>query len=163
MSDTSKDVGAAGAEGNASRRLMDEVRRKLRARHYGVRTSRAYLAWIGRFILANGRRHPRDMGTVEVEAFLSHLAISEHVSGDAQSQALSALLFLYRDVLEVRLPWLELAHALRHCLAARLPEAGHDIRTMQVPPGHKEVSTIRIHVRVLPRDTNGMPASPPDR
>lgn len=108
MSYTPKDVGVTGVEGNASRgRLMDEVRRKLRTKHYSLRTEQAYMAWIRRFILANDRRHPRDMGAVEVEAFLSHLAVSADVAAGTQNQALSALLFLYRDVLSVRLPWLE--------------------------------------------------------
>ena len=76
-------------------------------RHYSVRTERAYLQWIRRFILANGKRHPRDMGPREVEAFLSMLAVKGNVAASTQNQALSALLFLYRQVLGIELPWMD--------------------------------------------------------
>ena len=88
-------------------RLFDEVRRQLRTRHYSLRTEQAYLGWIRRFILANGRRHPREMGSAEVEAFLSALAVEANVAAGTQNQALSALLFLYRVVLSMDLPWME--------------------------------------------------------
>src|SRR5579863_3391699 len=88
-------------------RLFDEVRRKLRVRHYSLRTERVYLQWMRRFILMNGKRHPREMGGAEVERFLSHLATEGEVAASTQNQALSALLFLYREVLGVELPWME--------------------------------------------------------
>ena len=88
-------------------RLMDEVRGRLRVKHYSLRTERAYLGWIRRFILANGKRHPRMMGGEEVERFLSTLAVQGQVSASTQNQALSALLFLYKEVLGINLPWME--------------------------------------------------------
>ncbi|SFL27959.1 integron integrase [Rhodanobacter glycinis] len=88
-------------------RLLDEVRRVLRVKHYSLRTEQAYLGWIRRFILANGKRHPREMGVVEVEGFLSQLAVQRQVAANTQNQALSALLFLYREVLAIELPWLD--------------------------------------------------------
>jgi integron integrase len=87
--------------------LLDEVRRVLRVKHYSLRTEQVYVAWIRRFILANGKRHPRDMGAAELEAFLSHLAVQGQVAANTQNQALSALLFLYREVLGIELPWLD--------------------------------------------------------
>lgn len=87
--------------------LLAEVRRQVRLRHYSLRTEQAYLGWIRRFLRANGRRHPREMGAVEVERFLSALATETRVAAGTQNQALSALLFLYREVLGVELPWLE--------------------------------------------------------
>ena len=87
--------------------LLEEVRRRLRARHYSLRTEQAYVAWIRQFILVNGRRHPRTLGGAEVTAFLSSLAVDRHVAASTQNQALAALLFLYRDVLRVRLPWMD--------------------------------------------------------
>jgi integron integrase len=72
-----------------------------------LRTEEAYVGWVRRFILANGKRHPRDMGAREVEAFLTHLAVHGQVAASTQNQALSALLFLYREVLGVELPWME--------------------------------------------------------
>ena len=88
-------------------RLFDEVRRRLRLKHYSLATERVYLQWMRRFILANGKRHPREMGGAEVERFLSGLALQGNVAAGTQNQALSALLFLYREVLGVDLPWLE--------------------------------------------------------
>lgn len=91
----------------AKPRLLDEVRKRVRVRHYSLRTEQSYVGWIRRFILYHGKRHPRDMGAAEVEAFLSYLAVERSVSASTQNQALAALLFLFREVLEVELPWLE--------------------------------------------------------
>lgn len=96
-----------GDDSVRSPRLLDEVRRVLRTRHYSLRTEHVYVGWIRRFILANGKRHPRDMGAAEVEQFLSRLAVQGRVAASTQNQALSALLFLYREVLGVDLPWLD--------------------------------------------------------
>jgi integron integrase len=87
-------------------RLMDEVRRKLRLRHYSLRTEQAYVGWVRRFIVANGKKHPLTLGGEEVESFLSTLATEGNVAAGTQNQALSALLFLYRVVLGVDLPWM---------------------------------------------------------
>jgi len=88
-------------------RLLDQVRAQCRVRHYSLRTERAYVSWSRRFILANGKRHPREMGAAEVTAFLTALALRDDVAASTQNQALSALLFLYRQVLGVELPWME--------------------------------------------------------
>jgi hypothetical protein len=90
-----------------SPKLLDQVRARVRAKHYSIRTETQYVQWIGRFILFNGKRHPRDMGIVEVEAFLTHLAVESKVSASTQNQALAALLFLYREVLRLDLPGLK--------------------------------------------------------
>ena len=100
-------------------RLMDDVRRKLRVKHYSLRTEQAYTGWIRRFILASGKRHPRELGGAEVEAFLSHLATEGEVAAGTQNQALSALLFLYREVLSIDLPWM--AAVVRAKRPQRLP------------------------------------------
>ncbi len=94
--------GTAGAP-----KLLDQVRELLRIRHYSIRTEQAYLQWIKRFILFHGKRHPRDMGAEELTRFLSDLAIRRNVSASTQNQALNAILFLYRDVLKIQLPWLD--------------------------------------------------------
>ena len=88
------------------RRLLDDVRSEIRMRHYSFRTQKAYVDWIVRYIRFHGRRHPREMGGDEVKAFLSHLATARQVSPATQAQALSALLFLYKRVLHVDLPWI---------------------------------------------------------
>lgn len=100
-------------------RLLDEVRSRLRVKHYSLRTEQAYVGWIRRFILANGKRHPREMGAAEVEQFLSDLAVRGAVAASTQNQALSALLFLYREVLGTELPWLE--NVVRAKRPRRLP------------------------------------------
>lgn len=88
-------------------RLMDQVREAIRVRHYSYRTELTYLQWIRRYIFFHGKRHPAEMGQSEVTAFLSHLATQRDVSASTQNQALAAILFLYRNVLEQELPWLD--------------------------------------------------------
>lgn len=100
-------------------RLLDQVRDRIRVKHYSIRTETQYLQWIRRFILFHDKRHPRDMGAAEVEAFLTHLAVEGRVAAATQNQALSALLFLYREVLGINLPWLD--GVVRAKLPQRLP------------------------------------------
>jgi len=93
-------------------KLMDQVRERLRVLHYSLRTERTYTHWIARYIRHHGMRHPRDMGAAEVEAFLSHLATVREVAAGTQNQAMHAVLFLYKQVLGVDLPWLDgITHA----------------------------------------------------
>lgn len=87
-------------------RLLDQVRTAIRLRQYSLRTERAYVGWIKRYILFHDKRHPSAMGAPEVTAFLSHLAVAGNVAAATQQQALAALLFLYREVLKVELPWM---------------------------------------------------------
>ena len=87
--------------------LLDQVRGRVRRLGLARRTEDAYIAWIVRFIRANGRRHPRELGGPQVEAFLTSLALRENVAPSTQNQALAALLFLYREVLGQDLPWME--------------------------------------------------------
>jgi len=88
-------------------RLLDQVRAKIRLKHYSIRTEQAYSDWIKRFILFHGKRHPSGLGAADVETFLSHLAVARKVAASTQNQAKSALLFLYREVLGLELPWLD--------------------------------------------------------
>jgi integron integrase len=91
----------------SSPKLLDQVRGKIRLKHYSIRTEQAYVDWIKRFILHNGKKHPNELGAEEVEAFLTHLAVQGRVAVSTQNQAKSALLFLYREVLGDELPWLD--------------------------------------------------------
>jgi integron integrase len=93
--------------------LLDQVRQVLRVRHYALTTEECYVEWITRFILFHGKRHPRDMGAVEVEQFLTDLAVRGHVSASTQNQALNALVFLYKQVLEIELERIEAVRARR--------------------------------------------------
>ncbi|MHB9102443.1 MAG: integron integrase [Sulfuricella sp.] len=88
-------------------KLLDQVQAVLRMKHYSIRTERVYLDWIKRYILFHHKTHPAQMGAPEVEAFLSHLAVAGKVAASTQNQAKSALLFLYREVLAIELPWLD--------------------------------------------------------
>lgn len=90
-----------------SPKLLDLVRDKLRVKHYSIRTEQSYTDWIKRYILFHGKRHPNEMGSGEIEAFLTHLAVEGNVAAATQNQAKSALLFLYREVLQIELPWLD--------------------------------------------------------
>jgi integron integrase len=104
-------AGGSGAAAQAGSppggRLLDRVRDRCQLKHYSRRTERAYAGWIRRFILFFGKRHPETMGGPEVEQFLTHLAVAGNVAASTQNQALSALLFLYREVLGVELPWMD--------------------------------------------------------
>jgi integron integrase len=114
----SEGVTVAG-KGRRAPRLLEEVRRRLRLKHYSLRTEQAYLGWIRRYILFNGKRHPRELGAAEVERFLSDLAVRNRVAAGTQNQALSALLFLYREVLGIDLPWMD--NVVRAKRPQRLP------------------------------------------
>ncbi|MFK7742107.1 MAG: phage integrase N-terminal SAM-like domain-containing protein, partial [Planctomycetota bacterium] len=88
-------------------KLLDQIRLSLRRAHKSPRTAEAYVMWAERFIRYCELRHPRDLGSADVERFLNHLASERGVAASTQNQALSALLYLYRRVLNVQLPWLE--------------------------------------------------------
>ncbi len=90
-----------------SPRLLEAVREAIRARHYSPRTEKTYIGWVRRFVVFHGKRHPRKMGADEIRTFVSWLATERNVSASTQNQALSALLFLYRDVLGERVGWIE--------------------------------------------------------
>src|ERR1017187_8385984 len=104
--------------GNAMK-LLDRVRSALRARHYSIRTEEAYVGWIRRFVVFHGKRHPDEMGEAEINAFLSSLATDGRVAASTQNQALSALLFLYRHILEKPFP--EMTALVRARRPSRLP------------------------------------------
>lgn len=106
-------------ESSGSLRLVDQFKARMRAKHYSLRTEETYWHWIKRFIHFHGKRHPREMGAPEVEAFLSSLATERNVSASTQNLALAAVLFLYGEVLGVELPWLK--DVTRAKKPARLP------------------------------------------
>ena len=87
--------------------LLDQVREALRTRHYSIRTEEAYLRWIREYILFFGKRHPAQLSAQEIGAFVSHLAVKRNVAASTQNQALSALLFLYREVLDQPIEWVD--------------------------------------------------------
>jgi len=100
-------------------RLLNQVRARIRFKHYSIRTEQAYIDWIRRFIKFNRNRHPVELSSRDVELFLTHLASVGHVAASTQNQAQSALLFLYREVLSRELPWLE--GVVRAKMPSRLP------------------------------------------
>jgi hypothetical protein len=103
-------------------KLLDQLREAIRVRRYSIRTEDVYCDWARRCILFHNKRHPRDMAADEITAFLTYLANERNVSASTQNQAKSALLFLYKQVLGIELPWLdEVVQAKR---GARLPVAG---------------------------------------
>jgi integron integrase len=100
-------------------KLLEVVRDKLRVLHYSKRTEEAYLDWIRRYMSFHGKRHPREMGEAEIEAFLTHLAVDRNVAASTQNQALSALLFFYQHVLGLKVPWMK--DVVRAKRPARVP------------------------------------------
>jgi integron integrase len=101
-------------------RLSEQVRDQMRLHHYSLRTEETYLHWIKRYILFHGKRHPAEMGEQEITAFLTHLAVDKNVAASTQNQALAAVLFLYKKVLNQELEWMDgVVRAKRH---VRIPE-----------------------------------------
>ncbi len=101
------------------KRLLDQVRDLIRLKHYSIRTENAYVNWITRYILFHKKRHPKDMGAPEIQDFLTHLAVQKNVAASTQNQALSAILFLYREVLQKELD--DSINAVRAHRPQRLP------------------------------------------
>ena len=89
------------------KRLLVRVRDAIRSRHYSLRTEQTYIQWVRRYIYFHNKRHPEDMGEQEISLFLSYLAVERKVSASTQNQALSALLFLYKNILNLKLDWLD--------------------------------------------------------
>jgi integron integrase len=144
-------------------KLLDQVRHAVRLRHYSFSTEKAYVQWIRRFILASGKRHPRDLGAPEVERFLTELAVREHVSPSTQNQALSAILFLYKHVLGMNLEWL--SNVVRAKRDRKIPvvftqkEARQVIAhladnywlmgSLKYGAGHRVMETLRLRIKDL--------------
>lgn len=106
-------------EYNSGRKLFDQIHIIMRRKHYSIRTERSYVSWIKNYIAFNNMQHPRNMGKLEIEAYLSHLAVERSVSSSTQNQAFNAILFLYRDVLEMKLE--EELNAVRAKKTERIP------------------------------------------
>ncbi|NJR51390.1 MAG: integron integrase [Leptolyngbyaceae cyanobacterium CSU_1_3] len=121
------------------KKLLDQVRDAIRVRHYSYRTEETYVQWIRRFILFHNKRHPKDMGAAEIEAFLTHLAVQQRVAASTQNQAFSALLFLYREVLRQELD--ESINAVR----ARQPRQLPTVLTKE------EVKSVIQHLSGMPK------------
>jgi integron integrase len=88
-------------------RLLDQVRQTIRLKHFSLQTEKSYVYYITQFILFHNKRHPRDMGVDEIRAYLTHLAVEKNVAASTQNIALSALLFLYKQVLKIDLPYID--------------------------------------------------------
>ena len=146
-----------------ARGLYEVSREKMRTRHFAYRTEQDYLHWIRRYVNFHHRRHPREMGSSEAEAFLTHLAVRGHVSASTQNQALQALLFLYRHVLEIDLPRLE--NVTRARRSKRLPVVLTPAEVRSVLAQLDGVSYVRatmLYTHVLGKGALGV-KSPLDR
>ena len=130
------------------RRLLDQVRDRIRAKHCALRTGHTYVDWIKRYIVYFGKQHPATLSAGHVERFLSHLASERNVAASTQNQARSALLFLYREVLGVELPWLD--DITQAKTLKRLPvvltrdEAAHALG--RVPQGAHQAGSDYMHL-----------------
>ena len=151
---------------DAKPRLLELVAEKLRAKHYSLRTEQQYVGWIRRFVLHHGKRHPAEMAAAEIESFLTYLAVHRSVAASTQNQALSAILFLYRYVLEVDLPWLEnivrarrparlpvvLSHHQVPELLARLDQPFHLVAQLLYGSGLRLLEALRLRVKDIDFD-----------
>ena len=88
-------------------KLVDQIRKAIRVKHYSYRTEQTYIYWIKKFILFNNKRHPNEMGEKEINRFLTYLAVNRKVAASTQNQALCAILFLYRHVLKKQIGWID--------------------------------------------------------
>jgi len=128
-----------------SKKLLDQVRDSIRTKHYSIRTEKSYIDWTRRFIYFFNKRHPKDMGEREIEAFLSHLAVDKNVASSTQNQALCALVFLYKNVLHIELD--SSIDAVRAKQPSRLPtvmtkkEVGNLINAL--PEEHRLMAGIK--------------------
>lgn len=117
---------------------MEQLRARIRVKRYSIRTEQAYMDWVRRYIRHFSGRHPRDLGPSHVEGFLSHLAVKETVAASTQAQARSAILFLYREVLDTKLPWLD------NVVSSKVP------RKLPVVLTEGEVRNLLSHMRDTP-------------
>ncbi len=142
--------------------MLDQLRSALRYRHLSLSTEKLYVYWVRAFVKFHGLRHPREMGATEVEAFLAHLADARQVSASTHKQALSALLFLYREVLKVNLPWLTeigrprtvrrlpvvlTADEVRRTLAAMAPGVHQLVAQLLYGTGMRIMEALRLRVK----------------
>ncbi len=145
-----------------SKKLLDQVREAIRMKHYSVRTENAYVYWIRRFILYHEKRHPAEMGEREIEMFLAHLALKENVAASTQNQALSSLLFLYRQVLkqevmDVNVVWAQkpkrlptvLTHEEVQCVLACLSGVHQLVGKLLYGSGLRLLECLRLRVKDL--------------
>ena len=130
--------------GSKPKKLLDQTRDVLRLKHYSLRTERSYCDWIKRFIRFHQLRHPKDMGAAEISQFLTHLARIGNVSAATQNQALSALLFLYQQVLKQEVGWIEEVER------AKRP------RRVPVVLTREEIHKIFAHLHGMPRLMAGL-------
>lgn len=141
-------------------RLLERVRNAIRVRQYSLATEKVYLGWIVRFIMFHHKRHPAEMAKAEIEAFLTYLAVKRKVSPSTQNQALQALLFLYRQVLEVELPWMDevvrakpktrvpvvLSRAEVRLLLENMPPSRHLAASLMYGAGLRVTECLRLRV-----------------
>ncbi|MBE9101657.1 phage integrase N-terminal SAM-like domain-containing protein [filamentous cyanobacterium LEGE 07170] len=144
-------------------RLLDQVREVARLKHFSLATEKSYVYYIRDFILFHNKQHPKEMGAPEIRAYLSHLAIQRNVAASTQTVALSALLFLYRQVLDIELPYIENIERARRsqrlpvvftrsevkCILANLDGIQHLIVSLLYGTGIRLIEGLRLRVKDL--------------
>ncbi|MFK7887630.1 MAG: integron integrase [Gammaproteobacteria bacterium] len=152
------------------KKLLEKVRDAMRVRHMSYQTEKAYLGWVKRYIIFHGKRHPAELGPEHVTAFLTHLAVDQKVAASTQNQALSALLFMYRHVLDVDLPWLEnvvrakrpvrvpvvLSRQEVHAVLSRLDGAYWLVASLLYGSGLRLAEALRLRIKDLSFDYRQM-------
>jgi integrase len=152
----------------ASQKLLDQVRTVVRVKHFSLKTEQAYVQWIKRFIIFHNKRHPIEMAETEIRQFISHLAVNRRVSASTQTVALSALLFLYREVLKQPLPYISEIERAKpskklpvvfsreevHAVLAHLNGTHHLIACLLYGAGLRLSDALRLRVKDIDFDLN---------
>jgi integron integrase len=148
---------------SAKPKLLDQLRDRIRLKHYSRRTEDVYLDWAKRYILYHNKRHPQEMGKKEIEGFLTYLATERQVAAATQNQAKAALQFLYTEVLEIQLPWLDEVEQAKkpkrlpvvltekevHSLLAHVPQAYALLARLMYGTGMRLLEGLRLRVQDL--------------
>lgn len=148
---------------SAKPKLLDQLRDRIRLKHYSRRTEDVYLDWAKRYILYHNKRHPQEMGKKEIEGFLTYLATERQVAAATQNQAKAALQFLYKEVLEIQLPWLDEVEQAKkpkrlpvvltekevHSLLAHVPQAYALLARLMYGTGMRLLEGLRLRVQDL--------------
>jgi site-specific recombinase XerD len=133
-------------------KLLDQVRNRIRCKHYSIRTEQAYIEWIRKFIFYHGKRHPAEMGENEISAFLTYLAVKRKVAASTQNQALSAIVFLYREVIQRDLGEFEnLIRGLRimECMRLRVKDVDFDYKQVIIRNGKGNVDRVTMLPNII--------------
>jgi len=144
-----------------SKKLLDQMREALQTQHYSIRTENVYVEWVKRFILFHHKRHPKEMGNAEIAAFLTDLAVKRKVAASTQNQALSALLYLYREVLHQEVGSVDAVRARKPKRLPTVLSKPEVLRVISAMAGTPQLTpALAAQVQVWPSSCTGAACAP---